>query len=54
MTDGMKGMLIGSIVGCLLAWSQWEGNVGASLSLVVVSAAIGFGIGYFIGKRRSA
>ena len=54
MSDGMKGMLIGSVVGCLSAWSQWEGDVGAALRLVIVSAAIGFGIGYFIGKRRSA
>jgi hypothetical protein len=54
MSDGIKGLLIGSVVGFLAGWSQWEGNVDAALRLVVVSAAIGFAIGYFIGKRRSA
>jgi hypothetical protein len=54
MSDGMKGLLIGSVVGALAAWSQWQGDPGTALRLLIVSAAIGFAIGYFIGKRRSA
>lgn len=54
MSAGMKGLLVGSLLGCLAAWSQWDGHAGAGLRLIIVGAAIGFAIGYFIGKRRIA
>ena len=54
MSDGMKGLFIGSVVGCLAAWDQWSGNIGGALRFIIVAAAIGFTIGYFTGKRRTA
>jgi hypothetical protein len=54
MSDGMKGMLVGALGGCLAAWSQWQGDAGATVRIVIVAAAIGFGMGYLIGKRRTA
>jgi hypothetical protein len=54
MTDGMKGLLIGGIVGCLVAAAQWQDDAGAAIRVVVVTAAIGFTVGYFVGKRRTA
>ena len=54
MSDGMKGMLIGALVGCLTAWSQWQGDAGPAVRIVVVTAAIGYAVGYFIGRRRTA
>ena len=49
----MKGLLIGALIGGLAAWSQWPGDAGAILRIVIVAAAIGFTVGYFIGKRRT-
>lgn len=54
MSAGMKGLLIGGLIGCVAAWSQWQGDAGAAVGFVVVGAAIGFTVGYFIGKRRTA
>ena len=54
MSYGLRGMLVGALVGLLAAWSQWEGSVGAVIRVVVVVAAIGFVVGHYIGKRRTA
>ncbi len=54
MTYGMKGLVVGALIGPLVAWSQWQGDIGATVRIVVVAAAFGFLAGYFIGKRRTA
>lgn len=50
----MKGLLIGALVGSVVAWSQWQHDAGVAVRIVVVAAAIGFTAGYFIGKRPTA
>ena len=53
MTAGMKGLLIGSILGGFSAWAQWSGNIGDALRIAIAAAAIGFAIGYYRGNRRT-
>ena len=54
MSYGMKGLIIGALVGRLAAWSQWQGDAIATVRIVVIAAAIGFTVGYFISKGRTA
>ena len=50
--SGRKGMIVGALIGCVAALANWEGRVGVALSSVIVSAAIGWTIGYYLDKRR--
>lgn len=54
MTSGNKGLLIGTLVGVVVAATNWDGDRVGAAWLIVKCAAIGFAIGYFVGKRRSS
>lgn len=46
-------MLGGAAIGSMFALANWHGQIGPMASTIVVSSAIGFTIGYFVGKRRA-
>jgi uncharacterized membrane protein len=45
-------MIIGALVGLVTAVANWDSKPMAAASSIVVSAAIGLGIGYYVSKRR--
>ncbi len=52
MTSEKRGLLTGSIVGCMAAFVNWDGNIIVALGSIGSGAFIGYAIGLFIGKRR--
>ena len=51
-THSRRGMLAGAFAGGVAAIGNWEGNVIVAASSVIVGTAIGWAIGYFLGKRK--
>jgi hypothetical protein len=49
----MRGMLAGAFVSSMVALANWHGQIGPMLRTIIVGSAIGFAIGYFVGKRRA-
>lgn len=51
---GSKGMLIGAVMGFAIAYATWTGDTAQAAYHLIVSAAIGWFVGYQIGKNRRA
>lgn len=52
-SSGCRGMIVGALVGCLIAFANWSGETMQAAQYVIVAAATGWLIGYQIGKNRS-
>jgi hypothetical protein len=45
-----NGLIIGALIGCWGAWTNWEGNLVRAVATVVGGAIAGFVIGHLIKK----
>lgn len=48
-----KGTLAGALAGFVAAAANWDGNIVVALSSIMIGAAIGWVVGYYLGKRSS-
>ncbi len=52
MSAGKRGLLIGALVGCIAAFTNWDGRLIVAASSIGTGAFIGWAIGLFIGRKR--
>ena len=52
ISTSRKGASAGAFVGVVVAVVNWEGNIVVASGSIITGAAIGWVVGYYLGKRR--